>query len=171
MSFQSACQSWELAQKEELQYATFGHLAPRKNKTYKGHIVWALGCLGDDHLNPTILDFKLGSLSSSPWFFNSASDFLSTISSESGTVWRWEGTFRNYKFIGKFQQISISGLPGFTKDRYSSKLTRKHFEKIAEEIRSLPSNKREQRLCQVIPELKNSNPRFNEQRFRNAVLC
>lgn len=46
------------------------HLAPKKDKRYKGRIIYAIGCFGDDPLNPTVLSCKLRGLDSSPWFFD-----------------------------------------------------------------------------------------------------
>ena len=40
---------------ENVRRETWGHLAPVRNRTYRGRVVYAVGCYGDDPLNPTIL--------------------------------------------------------------------------------------------------------------------
>lgn len=52
--------------KAEVMAHTWGHLAPKKNKAYRGHIVFAIGCFGSDHLNPTALACEFSDLDSSP---------------------------------------------------------------------------------------------------------
>lgn len=80
---------------------TWGHLAPRKNKTYRGHIVFAVGCFGDDHLNPTMLSAEFKGLDDSPWFFDAMRDFIEAHKGAPGNVYRFDGTFRNYDFAGQ----------------------------------------------------------------------
>lgn len=63
---------------------TWGHLAPKKNRTYRGYVVFALGCFGSDSLNPTVLECEL-----------------------EGGVYRWEGAFRNYKFAGSVRRLAL----------------------------------------------------------------
>jgi hypothetical protein len=86
---------------------TWGHLAPRKNRTYKGYAIYALGCFGDDHLNPTALECEFKGLDSSPWFFDALMEFLGAQEGETGGVYRFDGTFRNYNFHGTIQQLQL----------------------------------------------------------------
>lgn len=86
---------------------TWGHLAPRKHRTYRGHIVFAVGCFGSDDLNPTTLECDLGDLDNSPWFFNALIEFLQSLETEAGGVYRWEGTFRNYGFVGNVRRLQL----------------------------------------------------------------
>lgn len=51
---------WEAEYKAQVMGATWGHLAPTRNKIYRGHIIFALGCCGSDYLNPTVLECELG---------------------------------------------------------------------------------------------------------------
>lgn len=94
----------EARYKAEIMADTWGHLAPKKNKAYHGHIVFAIGCFGSDHLNPTPLACEFDDLDSSPWFFDAMMDFLRDIETKEGCVYRFDGTFRNYEFKG---QISL----------------------------------------------------------------
>lgn len=88
---------------------TWGHLAPKRNRTYRGFIVFAIGCFGDDHLNPTPLSCDFKGLDSSPWFYDAMMDFLQSLDKgeHEGTVWRFDGTFRNYEFSGNVQQLKL----------------------------------------------------------------
>lgn len=93
---------------------TWGHLALKKNKTYKMRIVYAMGIYDGGRLNPTILVCDSHGLSDSPWFYEACCDFLDEISwkptreypplkgyNEAGCVYEWVGTFKNYTFSGK----------------------------------------------------------------------
>jgi len=84
---------------------TWGHLAPKKNKTYKGRIVYAVGCFGNDSLNPTALFCEFSGLDSSPWFFEAMADFISKQENEEGCVYEFVGTFRNYEFKGRIKTL------------------------------------------------------------------
>jgi len=91
---------------------TWGHLAPKMNVKYHGHVLWALGCCGNDELNPTVLGWELTSrkgleLESSPWFFDYLIEFLQKQGREPGTVWRFDGWFRNYEFVGTIRQVDL----------------------------------------------------------------
>lgn len=86
--------------------STWGHLAPRKNKKYRGHVVFALGCFGSDYLNPTVLVCEIG-LDGSPWFFEALMDFLRSLEGDEGGVYRWDGIFRNYEFSGSFRRLPL----------------------------------------------------------------
>lgn len=91
----------------QIQRETFGHLAPKKNKTYSGVLIFAVGCFGNDHLNPTALECEFEGLSSSPWFFDSVDDFMRNHKGEVGCVYRFEGNFRNYVFRGQIKRMNL----------------------------------------------------------------
>ncbi len=83
---------------------TWGHLAPIKDKVYRGRIAFAVGCFDSGHLNPTPLLFELGDLDSSPWFYHAVHAFLSELPKQyrkEGCVYEWNGSFCNYEFKGK----------------------------------------------------------------------
>lgn len=99
---------------------TWGHLAPKRNVIYRGHITFALGCFDSGDLNPTVLGFELNDrhgngLDSSPWFYDTLGDFLQSFcrdgstpgQCEEGGVYRWSGSFRNYKFSGELKRLSL----------------------------------------------------------------
>lgn len=109
MSAQTMADAWapvEAHYRAQVFEETWGHLAPRKNKSYRGHITFALGCFGNDPLNPTVLACEIG-IDSSPWFFDAMIDFLQSLKCEEGGVYRWEGAFRNYEFKGAVQRLSL----------------------------------------------------------------
>lgn len=108
----------EASYREDVRRATWGHLTPKKNKTYRGRVVYALGCFGSGELNPTVLHCDFGDLESSPWFYDALHEFLDSISWEPGQefrprkghgdvgcVYEWTGTFRNYKFRGAVKEV------------------------------------------------------------------
>lgn len=108
MSAQNIAEAFALAEaryKAAVMEETWGHLAPKKNKTYKGFIVFAVGCYGNDPLNPVILLCEFKDLDASPWFFDAMSDFLANHKEEIGNVYRFDGSFRNYLFKGKIKGV------------------------------------------------------------------
>ncbi len=99
----------EEAYAEDVRRATWGHLAPEKNKTYAGRIVFAFGVYDSGELNPTILvsDFS-DDLDGGPWFYNAVHEFLGDFTpGEPGRVYEWQGTFRNYRFKGRKPRLLL----------------------------------------------------------------
>ena len=96
---------------------TWGHLAPVKNRTYRGRIIYAMGCYDSGELNPTPLLCELGDLSSSPWFYEAIHKWLQNLPEDhrgEGKVMEWSGTFRNYKLNGVIRQLldaNVKALP------------------------------------------------------------
>jgi hypothetical protein len=97
--------------REAVMQDTWGHLAPKKNKIYKGRVVFAIGCYDSGDLNPTPLTSDFEDLSSSPWFYDALHDFLRNLPEkyrETGCVYEWVGTFKNYQLEGKINTIFSS---------------------------------------------------------------
>ena len=106
-------------QKQAVLSETWGHLAPSRNRTYRGFIVFAIGWYGDGPLNPMILESEFKGLDSSPWFYEAINEYVSSLQHSNhkscfgpatydlppGSVYRFDGTFRNYKFKGAIKQI------------------------------------------------------------------
>jgi hypothetical protein len=88
---------------------TWGHLAPKRNKIYRGHLIFAVGCFGSDYLNPTAIECEFRGLDSSPWFFDAVCEFMQSLDTEEGGVYRWDGTFRNYEFTGTVKRLKLEG--------------------------------------------------------------
>jgi len=118
-SFANAFAASEIDYRAKLLKQTWGNLAPKRDKTYKGHILFAVGCFGDDPLNPTILESEFRGLDSSPWFFDALSEFLSADQHcaagrcrfRAGCVYRFDGTFRNYIFKGSLRVVILTAGP------------------------------------------------------------
>ena len=94
--------------RERVMDETWGHLAPKKNRTYRGTMVIAVGCYGDDALNPTVIQTDWGELDSSPWWFDAMQRYISDLGLEEGKVYKWQGTFRNYVFKGTTSELSLA---------------------------------------------------------------
>jgi hypothetical protein len=97
----------------QVQEDTFGHLAPKKNTTYRGHVIFAIGCYDCGELNPTPLSVEFGDLPDSPWFYDALIDLLSEDQGvdkqrfAAGHVYRFDGSFRDYVFRGKFRECEV----------------------------------------------------------------
>jgi len=72
---------------------TWGHLAPKRNTTYQGRVVFAFGIYDNGDLNPTVLAADFEDLDGSPWFYDCLHrDLLDRFTpGQGGTVWE---TFR-----------------------------------------------------------------------------
>lgn len=90
----------EADERRNVRDATFGHLAPKRGSRYRVRITFAVGCLGHDPLNPTILAYESRVLEMSPWLFEAALDMFRELETEEGCVYEWVGTFRDYKWNG-----------------------------------------------------------------------
>lgn len=72
------------------------------DKVYDGAVVLAVGCYGNDPLNPTLLDARLGNadadvdLSAAYWFLGQFRAYLceAELNFESGKVYVWRGTLK-----------------------------------------------------------------------------
>lgn len=98
----------------ELYKETWGHLAPSKNKTYRGTLTIAFGCYGSGYLNPTIL--AEDSLPcASPWWCNAVHDYLRHLVEvnknkkewDEGFVLKLNVTFRNFRFWHTGTQVLV----------------------------------------------------------------
>lgn len=86
---------------------TWGHLAPDKGRKYLGFVVFACGEFGDI----VSLHSDFGTLDSSPWFYDALSDFMAghalKENTDGGAVFRFDGHFRNYRFVGKVRRLKV----------------------------------------------------------------
>ena len=102
----------EAKYQEQVMQSTWGHLAPEKNKTYRGFIIFAIGYYDD--LNPMPLNVRFKGLNDSPWFYEALTEFIgkpqwntSRKKFKSGGVYRFDGTFNNYKFRGRIWRVKL----------------------------------------------------------------
>lgn len=86
---------------------TWGHLAPIRNKKYRGHIVFAAGQYDCGDLNPTAIESEFDGLENSPWEYEAVTNFMRVQKVECGKVYRFDGYFRNYKFVGTVRQLQL----------------------------------------------------------------
>lgn len=106
----------QAAYREAVLQSTWGHLAPKRNKSYRGSVVFAVGCFGGDPLNPTILSAEFSGLEDSPWLYEALQELVANhrdyggteqYTHEPGGVYRWTGVFRNYRFEGSIERMSL----------------------------------------------------------------
>ncbi len=99
--------------KQQVMQDTWGHLAPKKGKTYKGIIIYAYGGYGDI----VLLDATFKNLSDSPWLFEAMEDYIGEHIKEKG-VYKWEGQLTKidsdcYCFGGEIKRIDFTDIfPG-----------------------------------------------------------
>ncbi|MFA7519595.1 hypothetical protein [Shewanella sp.] len=84
------------AYKEKVMQHTWGHLAPKKAKSYHGEIVFVLSEYGDY----TPISTHFDGLDDSPWFFQDMLDFIADNAQEHGVIYRFSGEYRNHHFKG-----------------------------------------------------------------------
>lgn len=87
---------------------TWGHFAPKRNKTYKGRIVYAIGCYDHDVHNPTPLVVDMPGAGDGPYFYEAVNEWLSDLDEkfrQEGCIYEFLGNFKNYKFTGEISLI------------------------------------------------------------------
>ena len=108
MSAQTIQDAFDVAEehyRSEVISATWGHLAPKKNKSYSGRIVYAVGCFSEGRLNPVPIVSQFDGLDDSPWLFDALNEFIQTQNNEPGCIYEFTGKFRNYRFVGSVNKI------------------------------------------------------------------
>lgn len=104
MSMAHAFASIEAAQREQVFASTWGHLAPKQNKKYRGTLVCSRDAFHGGRL--VILKCDFAGLSSSPWSYDFFHDWANEHAAD-GTVTVFTGCFCNYKMIGTIQHIKL----------------------------------------------------------------
>lgn len=94
----------EARYKAKVMEATFGHLAPKKDKEYTGFIVYSIAADGLFCL----IDYNFKKLPGSPWFYDALQDFIGDNAKKKGRVYRFDGTFCNFIFAGKVKEINCN---------------------------------------------------------------
>lgn len=75
---------------------TFGHLAPKTRRSYKGTILIAESVYPGQ--GRTIIRTDFPGLESSPWFYYAMCDYVCDLEGiEDGNLYRWTGTYRFYR--------------------------------------------------------------------------
>lgn len=106
MSLESAFAPIEEAYVRHVQEATWGHLAPKKNKRCHGQLIFSRDAYHGGRI--CILKCEFEGLDSSPWSYDFFHDYAQE-KSESGDdiIYIFTGYFCNYELHGKLQQIKI----------------------------------------------------------------
>lgn len=111
MTWDDAFAPAEARYKSEVMAATWGHLAPRQRKTYRGYILFAIPAY--DSGTPCIIEAEFKGLADSPWLYDAMWDFACSVErgdeGEGAGVYRFDGTFRNYEFNGEIKRLLSRG--------------------------------------------------------------
>ncbi len=89
---------------------TWGHLAPKQGRSYKGYMIWAYGGWGDIIL----LEAAFKNLDDSPWLFDAMQEYIGENLSSEG-IYKWEGCFEKvdegcYCFGGKIKRLDFKSI-------------------------------------------------------------
>jgi hypothetical protein len=102
----SNAQSWaetfapiEARDRQRVLSDTWGYLAPEKNTTYKGQILFCKSEYKSGSIS--LISSKFDGLDSSPWFYDSIYEYLNSLDYlEYGEVYKIDATLRNYRWWG-----------------------------------------------------------------------
>lgn len=97
---QLAFDTWEAEMCRRVYAETFGHMAPRRDRTYKCDVTFCLTCYGD------YIVIDTNGLPSSPWMYEAVHDFAADNAGEEGEIYKFVGTFRNYVFNGSITKVT-----------------------------------------------------------------
>lgn len=90
--------------RDKVNQATFGHLAPEKNVSYKGKILFCHSGYGDT--GTALIDSEFENLQDSPWLYDAINEFLGKWEGlEDGCVYKIDCTLRNYRFYGTPKKV------------------------------------------------------------------
>jgi hypothetical protein len=90
--------------KEAIYQYTWGHLAPQKNTSYKGKILFCVSGYGNT--GTSIIDSKFENLQDSPWLYDAMQEYIDKWEKlEDGCIYRIDCTFRNYRFYGTPKKV------------------------------------------------------------------
>lgn len=94
-----------LAHNKNAQLAeTWGHLAPEKNVSYKGKILFCVSGYG--YTGTALIDSKFEKLDDSPWLYDAIDKYINDFESlDDGCIYQIDCTFRNYRLYGKPKKV------------------------------------------------------------------
>ncbi|HYE68812.1 MAG TPA: hypothetical protein VEA58_09390 [Anaerovoracaceae bacterium] len=105
-SYAKAFAPIEQANRQSVAENTWGHLAPKKNCSYRCKVLFAVSAYESG--TRSIIDTKFEKdLESSPWLYDSMLDMIYgfELPEDEAGVYLLEGTFRNYKWSGKPKKV------------------------------------------------------------------
>lgn len=88
---------------QQVQEETWGHLAPQRDRSYPGSMLFAQSQYGDF----VILRAEFDGLDDSPWLFDAMMSFVEKWAKEPGVVYGFDGHLKNYEFIGGVEELPI----------------------------------------------------------------
>lgn len=96
--------------KQQVMQETWGHLAPKKGKTYKGYMIWAYGGWGEI----VLLAAAFKNLNDSPWLFEAMQEYIGEHLDGEG-IYKWEGHFSKLKkecycFGGEIKKLDFEDI-------------------------------------------------------------
>lgn len=95
-------------QKNEQLKETWGHLAPKKNVSYKGKIWFAVSAFQSGSL--LLIDYEFENLESSPWLYDAVQKHINEFDVSESKVYCVVTVFKNYKFKSKLVELlSVGG--------------------------------------------------------------
>lgn len=103
----SNAQSWaemfapiDAANRERVMQSTWGHLAPLKNTSYKGVILFTATAYNSGTI--VLIDSEFDNLEDSPWLYDFIHEHLNKLHNlDRGAIYQLNCTFRNYRLYGK----------------------------------------------------------------------
>lgn len=105
--FEEALADYNAEFQEQIFQLTWGHLAPTRNKKYKGKILFAVSCFCSEERQ--LINYEFQDLDSSPWLYDAVHEFLEVLDEEgtieAGCVYEFTGVIRNYKIEGTLKKI------------------------------------------------------------------
>lgn len=85
--------------REDVMQATWGHLAPMKNTSYKGVVLFTSTAYNSGRI--VLIDSNFENLDDSPWFYDFLYEWLNKCPNiERGGIYQVNCTFRNYRMYG-----------------------------------------------------------------------
>lgn len=83
---------------------TRGHLAPQKNVSYKGKILFCVSGYGST--GTSLIDSQFDNLEDSPWLYDAIYEFIDNWNGlDNGCIYKINCTFRNYRFYGTPKKV------------------------------------------------------------------
>jgi len=111
MSFATACEEWEAAERARVMVDTWGHLEAEPGTKHKGFFVFAFGQHGD----MIVIDSDFPSFGEGPGYFADREDYINEFVEENQSdpgVFCFTGIYKrfkngNTKFVGKVRKVKL----------------------------------------------------------------
>ncbi len=104
MSMITAFEPIDIEYRRQVMGETWGHLAPKRNKKYKVKFWFARSVY---NRQGTVIIKSESELPSSPWEYDAIHEMLGEFNLNDGSLYIWEGTFKNYKWTGELAEMPL----------------------------------------------------------------